>query len=104
MYNPKNIKLKDAAYAILTHVCDKACPFCLDLYRIYCIDITNPLVHKVSMSLDTLDTIIKELRKTDIKRVTLVGGEATLNPNFVEICKRLKWLSATCKIILYILL
>jgi len=77
---------------ILTHICDKACPFCSDLYRIYCPvvnDETKSVVSQFAMSINTLNDIIPKLLKEEIIRVTLVGGEATLNPDFVEICKLL---------------
>ena len=77
---------------ILTHVCDKACPFCSDLYRIYCPvvnDETKDVVSQFAMSINTLNDVIPKLLKEKIIRVTLVGGEATLNPDFVEICKLL---------------
>ncbi len=88
-YNPENIRLKDATYVILTHICDKVCPFCSDLYRVHCTDPNHPLINKISMSLNTIAEAIPKLLTRNISRVTLVGGEATLNPNFVKICELL---------------
>lgn len=87
MFNPTDIVLSDAAYVILTHVCDKNCPFCSDLYRIYCKDHEHQCVKTSAMSIKTAEEITKKLIEHGTKRVTLVGGEATLNPYFVDICK-----------------
>lgn len=87
MFNPKDIRLADAAYVILTHVCDKNCPFCSDLYRIYCKDPEHICVKDSAMSYETAEKITEKLIEHGTKRVTLVGGEATLNPEFVKICK-----------------
>lgn len=32
-YNPTNISLEDNAYIVLTHICNRECPFCIDIYR-----------------------------------------------------------------------
>ena len=76
-FNPNNISLEDNAYIVLTHLCNRDCPFCIDIYR-------NK--SKDYLSLEKLKEINVTLQENNIKRVTLVGGEPLLNPEFEEIC------------------
>lgn len=76
-FNPNNILLEENAYIVLTHLCNRDCPFCIDIYR-------NK--SKDYLSLEKLKEINVTLQKNNIKRVTLVGGEPLLNPEFEEIC------------------
>lgn len=77
IFNPNNILLEENAYIVLTHLCNRNCPFCIDIYR-------NK--SKDYLSLEKLKEINIILQKNEIKRVTLVGGEPLLNPEIEEIC------------------
>ena len=75
--NPNDISLEDNAYIVLTHICNRECPFCIDVYR-------NK--SKKFLTLSKIKNIHKTLQENKIKRVTLVGGEPLLNPEIKEIC------------------
>ena len=77
IFKPNNILLEENAYIVLTHLCNRNCPFCIDIYR-------NK--SKDYLSLEKLKEINIILQKNEIKRVTLVGGEPLLNPEIEEIC------------------
>lgn len=87
MYDPTNIVLEDGCYIILTHLCDRSCKFCSDNYRINIKDVCIK-DNKYFLDYNSLkNKIIPELINKGIKRVTLVGGEPTFHPDFVNICK-----------------
>ena len=87
MYNPTNIVLEDNCYIILTHICNKKCKFCSDKYRINISDCNNKNDNYFLNYGILKNKVIPELIKRNIKRVTLVGGEPTIHPDFVNICK-----------------
>ena len=76
-FNPNNILLEENAYIVLTHLCNRNCPFCIDIYKNKSEDY---------LSLEKLKEINDILQDNKIKRVTLVGGEPLLNPKIEEIC------------------
>ena len=76
-YNPTNISLEDNAYIILTHLCNRNCPFCIDVYK---------NTSKEFLTLEKVKKVHEYLKEKDIKRVTLLGGEPFLNPQIKEIC------------------
>ena len=76
-FNPNNILLEENAYIVLTHICNRNCPFCIDVYR---------NTTKEHLSLEKLKKVHIFLRENNIKRVTLVGGEPLLNPEIEDIC------------------
>lgn len=76
-FNPNNILLEENAYIVLTHICNRNCPFCIDVYR---------NATKEHLSLEKLKKVHIFLQKNNIKRITLVGGEPLLNPEIEDIC------------------
>lgn len=74
LYNPTYTKLEDGAYIIVTHKCNRQCPFCIDGYR-------NSMAPELTP--ETLGKIIPTLIESGIKRVTVVGGEPFMSP-FIE--------------------
>lgn len=75
-----NIKTSDYMYMIITHECNRSCPFCIDKYR----------GRKEFISDDTVKKYIEFAKEKNIKIFTLVGGEPLLHPNIVNICKTIK--------------
>ena len=56
-FNPNNILLEENAYIVLTHICNRNCPFCIDVYR-------NST--KEHLSLEKLKKVHIFLRKNNI--------------------------------------
>ena len=75
-----NTKTFDYMSIVLTHECNKKCPYCIDKYR-------------GRMEYITLDNVKKAIafaKSHNIKDILLVGGEPTLHPQVVEIAKMIK--------------
>ncbi|MEK7574154.1 MAG: radical SAM protein [Patescibacteria group bacterium] len=75
-------KIKTTEYAslVVTHECNKSCPFCIDRYRGRREYITIPIV----------ESSLKIAKEAGIKDILIVGGEPTLHPNIVKIAKTVK--------------
>lgn len=65
------------ASLVVTHECDRHCPFCIDTYRGRAEYISMPLVEKA----------MEVFKNHEINDVLIVGGEPTLHPNIIEICE-----------------
>ena len=71
----------------ITLECNWKCPCCVRLCNI-----KNKNPNSV-MNLDDISYITSEIKKIGLhnfEHITIIGGEPTLNPNFVEICHYLK--------------
>ncbi|MGN0929429.1 MAG: radical SAM protein [Alphaproteobacteria bacterium] len=75
-----NTKTSDYMSIVLTHECNKQCPYCIDKYR----------GRKEYITLDNIKKAITFAKKHNIKDILLVGGEPTLHPQVVEIAKMVK--------------
>jgi molybdenum cofactor biosynthesis enzyme MoaA len=77
-----NIKTKTLDYmsVVITHVCDRNCPFCIDAYRGRNEFIKDNVVEKA----------ILFAKDKNIKDILLVGGEPLLHPNIINIAKNFK--------------
>lgn len=75
-----NTSVKDYMSLVLTHQCNKACPFCVDLYR----------GREEIMTMSSLDKAIGFARSRGIRDMLLTGGEPTLHPHIVAIARTLK--------------
>lgn len=79
MYDSKT-KTTDFGSLVVTHECNKHCPFCIDKYR-------------GNYEYITLTNVIKALEKAKelkLKDILIIGGEPTLHPNIVEIAHLIK--------------
>lgn len=75
-----NTKTSDYMSIVLTHECNRQCPYCIDKYR----------GRKEYITLDNIKNAIAFAKKRNIKDILLVGGEPTLHPQVVEIAKMIK--------------
>jgi len=79
MFNPKT-KTDDYMFMIVTHECNRKCPFCVDEKR--------GLGEFIEM-----DSVYKGLewaKENNIKTITVLGGEPTLHPKIRRICYLIK--------------
>ena len=69
----------------ITKQCNFRCPHCIEM----CNYIQDPAE---DMSIEDVNNIINQINSLAVasKRVRLIGGEPTLHPKFLEICKLLK--------------
>lgn len=70
----------DYCNLILTHSCNKKCPFCVDAYR----------GEAGYMSLEVVKKVLADPRLEDVQDVLLIGGEPTLHPEVVTIAQMVK--------------
>jgi organic radical activating enzyme len=85
MFNVKTA-VSDYMTMVVTHECDRKCPFCIDEYR-------------GRAEFITLDNVIKGLefaKINSIKDILIVGGEPTLHPEILEIAKLVKRYGFKC--------
>ena len=76
IFNPNNILLEENAYIVLTHLCNRNCPFCIDIYR-------NK--SKDYLSLEKLKEINPHIPlRDDNTRSYSQYRDALLNANYVE--------------------
>ena len=75
-----NTKTSDYMSIVLTHECNRQCPFCIDQYR----------GRNEYISLLNVQRAINFAKAHNIKDVLLVGGEPTLHPQVIEIAKMIK--------------
>lgn len=73
-------KTSDYMSIILTHECNKKCPFCVDQYR----------GQQEYISAENVDRALAFAKRSSVKDILLIGGEPTLHPNVVEIAKKVK--------------
>lgn len=73
-------KTSDYISLVVTHECNRICPFCIDKYRGKKEYITYPQVKKC----------LKFAKEKNIKDVLIVGGEPTLHPDIVLITQTVK--------------
>ncbi len=62
---------------VVTHECNRKCPFCIDQYR----------GQDKYISLEDVDKALRFAKKKKIRDILLVGGEPTLHPDIVMITK-----------------
>lgn len=65
---------------VVTHVCDRACPFCIDGYR----------GNNEYIRLQDVAQALKIASLSGVKDILLVGGEPTLHPDIQEIARLVK--------------
>ncbi len=65
---------------VVTHECDRKCPYCIDAY----------LGNDEYISLDTVDKALSVAKSYNLKDILLVGGEPTAHPDILEIARRVK--------------
>ena len=65
---------------VLTHECNKRCPFCIDKYR----------GSGEFIELETVISALHKAKESGVKDILLIGGEPTLHPRIVEISKMVK--------------
>lgn len=77
-----NIVTKTDEYMsiVVTHVCDRACPFCIDGYR----------GNDEYIRLPDVAQALKIASLCGVKDILLVGGEPTLHPDIQEIARLVK--------------
>lgn len=75
-----NTKTTDYANLILTHQCNRKCPFCVDCYR----------GEQGYISLDSVKKGLDACREKGITTILLIGGEPTLHPHVITIAKMIK--------------
>jgi organic radical activating enzyme len=68
------------ASLVVTHECNRHCPFCIDAYRGNAEYISIPLVKKAC----------EVFHERGIVDVLIVGGEPTIHPDIVNICKAIR--------------
>jgi organic radical activating enzyme len=71
---------------IVTHECNRNCPFCVDKYR----------GNKGYISSESVENALRFAKQYGAKDVLLVGGEPTLHPNIVSIAERVKNYDLNC--------
>jgi len=71
-------KVENYMSVVLTHDCNKSCPFCIDDYR-------NSGEY---ISMEYVDKAIKVALDNNISDILLIGGEPTLHPKVVEIAEK----------------
>ncbi len=72
--------VNDYLNLIVTHECNKKCPFCVDQYR----------GENLMVSLEHVKKSLDLAKDKNIKDVLLIGGEPTLHPHIIEIAKLTK--------------
>jgi organic radical activating enzyme len=65
---------------VLTHNCNKNCPFCIDSYK----------GRDENISLENVKKAINFAQKNSIRDILLIGGEPTLHPEILEISKEIE--------------
>lgn len=73
-------KTEDYMSLVVTHECNKKCPFCIDKYR----------GSGEFVSLISVKKSLEYGKKMGVKDVLIVGGEPTIHPMIVEICQLAK--------------
>jgi len=79
MFNIK-IKVNNFMSIIVTHECNKKCPFCIDKNR----------GTKEYITIQNIINALKYAKKKKIKDILLIGGEPTLHKDIVLIAKTIK--------------
>ena len=75
-----NTKTTEYASLVVTHECNKKCPFCIDKYRGNC----------EYISLSNVEKSLIEAKRANVKDILIVGGEPTLHPDIVKIATLIK--------------
>lgn len=70
----------DYGTIIVTHECNKKCAFCIDKYRGKS-EFISPCILRKHLA---------KAKENALKDILIVGGEPTLHPKIVEICKEVK--------------
>ena len=69
---------------LLTNYCNRSCAYCFAKSRI---EADFP---RQNLSLDNFGKILEFLKRSQARHVSLLGGEPTLNPDFIQIIQRLE--------------
>lgn len=85
MYNAKTTE-NDYVTLIVTHECNRHCPFCIDRYRG-----NNEYIKMVDVRRG-----LEFAKEFGAKDILLLGGEPTLHPEIVEIAKEVKRYGFNC--------
>lgn len=80
-----DITTSDYMTFVLTHQCNRDCPFCIDQYR----------GRDEFMTESVFEHLLGYARGAGVKEILFVGGEPLLHPNIVEYAKRVKDLGFT---------
>jgi len=74
------------ANILLTNHCNRSCPYCFAKARLTSTEKTSttPLM---DMSWEDLLKVTDFLKRSQIKEFRMLGGEPTLHPRFIDICK-----------------
>lgn len=70
----------DYIFLIVTHECNRNCPFCVDLKR----------GRKEYISIENVKKAVDYVLKNKIKTITIVGGEPLIHPEIEQICGIIK--------------
>lgn len=73
-------KTSDYLFVVLTHECNRECRFCVDIYR----------GEEGFLTIPNFINALEFAKSRNIKTITLLGGEPTLHPGIVELCKMVK--------------
>lgn len=65
---------------VVTHECNKNCPFCIDKYK----------GSGEFITIETVENILKIAKTNGIEDILVIGGEPTLHPEIIKICKLIK--------------
>jgi len=79
MFN-SNTTTDDYMFLIVTHECNRKCAFCVDKDR----------GKKQYISIKNVQKAINYALKNNLKTITILGGEPTLHPKIIDICKLIK--------------
>ena len=82
-YNIENYFFDDL-YMSLSEVCNLKCQYCFNDKK------REKRKNGESLSLDEMITVLEQYKNMGGRGVVFTGGEPTLNPNFVQICKSAK--------------
>jgi hypothetical protein len=76
-------KIKTSEYGslVVTHECNKNCPFCIDKYR----------GRNEFITMENVENALCEAEELGLKEILIVGGEPTLHPQIVEIAEEIQF-------------
>lgn len=81
-----NQKTSEYMNLIVTHSCNKKCKFCIDSY----------VGENSFISIESVRKSLYFAKNKGVKDILVIGGEPTLHPDIVEICKMIKLFGFRC--------
>ena len=82
----KNITNDDYMSIMVTHECNRNCPWCVDKYR----------GRMEYMSMSVLDKHLDAAKEAGCKDISILGGEPMMHPRIADICNRVKERGFNC--------